>query len=68
MVMLRTHMPATAVVQQAAASGVLLTAAAPYLVRCMTYIGVGEAEVQRAGEVLCEILRLPRGEVSGTRT
>ncbi len=55
-VMLRTAVPAAAVVAAAAGRGVLVTLMDTHLVRCMTYLGVGEAESRRAADVLAALL------------
>jgi threonine aldolase len=55
-VMLRTAAPAAAVVERAAAAGVLVSAADRHLVRCMTYLGVDAAMVDAAARALRNVL------------
>ncbi|HET9051125.1 MAG TPA: GntG family PLP-dependent aldolase [Candidatus Dormibacteraeota bacterium] len=55
-VLLRTVRPAAEVVAAAAREGVLITEMDRHLVRCMTYIGVGPDEVDRAARALRAVL------------
>jgi len=56
MVMLRCRAPAPAVVERAAAAGVLVVAMDRHLVRCMTYVGIDSAAARRAAGILREVL------------
>lgn len=55
-VMLRTIAPAAEVVDAARRRGVLVTAMDAHLVRCMTYLGVTEAQCRHAAHLLAEVI------------
>lgn len=55
-VMLRTVSPAADVVAAAAREGVLVTEMDRHLVRCMTYLGIGAEDVDRAARTLRAVM------------